>query len=1151
MNPKTKPTQWKDTATFLLASSLLALPVSLTAQETAATEAPTAEQVAVEPETPDDTVELSPFVVSGDTDEGYRATSTLAGTRLRTDLRDIGSSISIVNKEFLQDTNSTTIAEVLLFTPNTEVSGMKGNYSGTRFGAGVLIPEDERDFQGGGRTRIRGLANADLTRNYFITNLPFDTYNVDRVEVQRGANSALFGLGSPGGIVNHSTLLPSYERNRSRIRFEADQFGTLRGSFRTNQALGDRVAVSVAGLYSDKKFEQKEAYEDDRRIYAAINIKVIAGISVFGNIEDGTRDRSRYDFVPPNDGISPWLDIGSPVFDSPALAGSLYRDTGTYLPNTPNSQILTLSQSGTSSGYASIYGDPNNPGPTQGVLAFGRTNTGLPAPYPVGTGEWMQLQPRNAYEIVRLTGMWPDGTPAAPGEAPFFARNNVGMQLLDRSIFDYRKHLFSGGTSKQHLDWLVYQVGAEGVWLDDRLGIELTYANESSNDSGFNALQGAYQRTIFIDPNQYLIGTVNEDGTSDGLTGLLPNPGYGQPTMGGLWGGNKASNELTSTRATAFAEIRANDFLEEGTLSSILGRLKLTGLLEQRKASGVQHYARDQVSSVAVANATYPGGRVNGTAAPNFGVFRAGSQYVLPYSGSQDLLSGSSLSDYSGINIGPVPFGDQRDRPPAYMTYQGWSTDDNAFVNFASPTFTLDDAGSFPASFSSSKRDTDIDSKVVVGQWHIWENTLVLTASWRDDTSKTAGVGAPGSTIHPRADNIYDPAYVLGPVNLQENGSRSTTSWSVMLHTPQFIKDSMPWGSEISLYASEASNFSPGGGGLYIDNTPIAPTTGDTKEAGIIISTLNGKLIGRFNWYETGVLNKTFDAGGVSANEGILTALVTGTVRQENIDNGWTVADSQAVLPSQGVQDLNQFQPNWSDGTVLTNRDSFDNGTQDFVSKGSEWEITYNPSQKWTWLLSVGKQETITSNTYPVLKPYSEGFVQTNWVDSAFAKSYIVNDQGETLSTVAQRNITDPVGRAVLQDGNPQIEQRALRVNINTSYNFGMDSGLPDWLGNLSIGGGYRWQDKVGVGFGVSQNEFGDYVQDIGKPLYGGKVGTVDLFFRSRYQLSNEQTLTLQLNIGDVLSTTDLIPIYANPDNSKVFRFTEGRMFNLTATWEF
>ena len=88
----------------------------------------------------DEVFELSPFNVDESTDIGYSATSTLAGTRLNSSLRDIGASISIVNKEFLEDTASTNIADVLLFTPNTEVSGPAGNFSGFQGTSKTSIP---------------------------------------------------------------------------------------------------------------------------------------------------------------------------------------------------------------------------------------------------------------------------------------------------------------------------------------------------------------------------------------------------------------------------------------------------------------------------------------------------------------------------------------------------------------------------------------------------------------------------------------------------------------------------------------------------------------------------------------------------------------------------------------------------------------------------------------------------------------------------------------------------------------------------------------------------------------------------------------------------------------------------------------------------
>ena len=41
-------------------------------------------------------VELSPFVVNEETDQGYYASQTLAGGRLRQDIKNIGSSIQVV-----------------------------------------------------------------------------------------------------------------------------------------------------------------------------------------------------------------------------------------------------------------------------------------------------------------------------------------------------------------------------------------------------------------------------------------------------------------------------------------------------------------------------------------------------------------------------------------------------------------------------------------------------------------------------------------------------------------------------------------------------------------------------------------------------------------------------------------------------------------------------------------------------------------------------------------------------------------------------------------------------------------------------------------------------------------------------------------------
>ena len=48
-------------------------------------------------------------------------------------------------------------------------------------------------------TRVRFMA-ATLHEEFVRKPLPMDSYNIDRVTVNRGANSILFGVGSPAGI---------------------------------------------------------------------------------------------------------------------------------------------------------------------------------------------------------------------------------------------------------------------------------------------------------------------------------------------------------------------------------------------------------------------------------------------------------------------------------------------------------------------------------------------------------------------------------------------------------------------------------------------------------------------------------------------------------------------------------------------------------------------------------------------------------------------------------------------------------------------------------------------------------------------------------------------------------------------------------------
>src|SRR5688500_12777147 len=86
---------------------------------------------APETEKEDETVvELSPFEVKSTQDKGYAASSSLAGSRLNTDLKDVASAISVVTPEFFKDTGATDLKHILVYQTNTEASGIGGNFYG-------------------------------------------------------------------------------------------------------------------------------------------------------------------------------------------------------------------------------------------------------------------------------------------------------------------------------------------------------------------------------------------------------------------------------------------------------------------------------------------------------------------------------------------------------------------------------------------------------------------------------------------------------------------------------------------------------------------------------------------------------------------------------------------------------------------------------------------------------------------------------------------------------------------------------------------------------------------------------------------------------------------------------------------------------------
>ena len=290
----------------------------------------------------EEVVVLSPFVVDSSKDQGYRATSTLAGSRINTNLKDVAQSITVVTKEFLNDISAVSVNDVLAYTANTE-----GTRDFTVATVSLGNPTDGPAANANNSNRIRGLASADYVRDYFYTigtYNGFDSYNLDEVTINRGPNSILAGLGSPAGIINFSPQQASLGKTFGSTSFRFGSFGDKRLTGNYNSVIVPNVfALRLAGEWSDKGFKQKPSYNKDKRLYLAGTYQPWKKTTIRASYETQNVKANNPNTLTPQDGVSQWVAAGKPVATSstgiPAPSNQLARDG-------INQQLLIFNSSG-------------------------------------------------------------------------------------------------------------------------------------------------------------------------------------------------------------------------------------------------------------------------------------------------------------------------------------------------------------------------------------------------------------------------------------------------------------------------------------------------------------------------------------------------------------------------------------------------------------------------------------------------------------------------------------------------------------------------------------------------------------------------------------------------------------------------------------
>ena len=272
-----------------------------------------AAQAQVAPSTPtqpspaETAVELSPFVVSADENESWLATSTLAGSRLNTPLRDTGASISVLTSEFLKDLGAIDLEDAVGYAVNIHMDTNEGTNVNDNWAMGSYDAA---------RVKIRGV-DATVTRNYFRWGIQSDSYNADRIEENRGPNSILFGIGSAGGVVNTLTKRASLSQDFRRGEIVIGSYDSYRGTVDINQRLLEgKLAVRLNAVYSEQGAFREHSYNDTQRVHLAATWKVRERSRFRIDYEIGEVKNVGSRPIPGYNGVGTWINAGSQTFET-------------------------------------------------------------------------------------------------------------------------------------------------------------------------------------------------------------------------------------------------------------------------------------------------------------------------------------------------------------------------------------------------------------------------------------------------------------------------------------------------------------------------------------------------------------------------------------------------------------------------------------------------------------------------------------------------------------------------------------------------------------------------------------------------------------------------------------------------------------------
>ncbi len=1111
-------------------------------------------------------VRMSPFQVSTTHDEGYMASDTLAGTRLNSSLKDIAASIQVVTKQFMEDVNATDMTSLLVFTNDTDVAGYGGNYTGVSdpnagsFSGeiGLIRPS----------VRIRGLATADQTRDYFLSNIPMDSYNVDRVDISRGANSILFGLGSPAGIINISTIQADVNRTKTSVTAQYGEYGSYRGTIDTNQVLiPDKLAVRVATLYGNTKYRINAAHYLKRGLTATMAYKPFKNTTLRITHEHGSSNSEKAQIRTPGDSYTWWWAAGQPVWDPTTATGHFLTTpqapfTATSMFNANGTRSNGYSLSGNFGGWRAseaglFYQDPNsstlggvNIGGGQtvdGILAFTPNVVYNPAISSTLLSSGMIGTLNKSYQIQHVYHL---GDPLA-------SLYSNAVNINDPHLFDFYHYQLGGPNQYEWGEWTNTNVTLSQTFFKNKAGIEVSYQKEST-DNGY------------VVPSDYEIQIdINEK-----LPNGAPNPNYLRPVMANFGWKQVYGQDNEAYRATAFYDL---DLRKVGPkwLGEILGHHMLQAnymAQEQFNESKGGYRYNNNFDFVDAVNVYTPGVPRIGSNARIVALVNYIGPSFAGTSTPQPVQPITAVQDPSQLQSMTILYNhDPKSNAPSAL--QPWQVGTFGMVNDVK--YGVDNVMRYV-----SRTDLQVHSLSAAAQSYWFNGDLVVLLGTRKDRVWNFDAGNVGYNANGVADmrwSVYYPKLV-------QSATDSSSSYGIVAHLPEFLAVHLPLGTNLSVIYNHSDNFRLAGQRYNLLGEALPGETGTTREYGYLVSTFHGKLDFRITHFETVAGESTVNGLGNALNQ--LNLLLSGVVDRsyagENVGNAQGIAQFNSWLASPvGQIYMNAFHytltpnPNVNGSTPPATYGAYSawdqsgyqiTATSATDATGWEYELTWNPVKYWRIAANASQAQVVRTNVAPEINKFffgSGGLISLiqNPDGTPTAAGNLVgsptSQQPATLQSWVNSNILNngliPV---FAEQGTASDEMIKWNYRIVTNYTFD-DRVLGGVLNGFSVGGAVRWSGQPLLGYGgtiITNNGNTLVVSDVNNPIYGRVDPIYDLWFgyQRKLRLLHGVNWKIQLNIHNVGVGNELIPYRANPDRTIVqWRIKQPQTWTLTNRFEF